>query len=185
MTSRAFNKILAGLPLTASAAVILFSMNAYAQTAPGDARPGDPSPTQTTQPSYPSADPPRGTTPEQRRVQQQENMGAQTRTTLCDQADELERSECLRRDMTNDDDRPAGVTQSMHQRRQQAQQEQDKTDSANVASEADTASDQSRRRTRTASSERSSTEDQSQDASPPQASDDETNNASDTLGPQR
>lgn len=147
--------------------------------------------TQTTQPAYPSTDPPRGMTPAQRQQQQQQQLnavGAQTGTATCAQTDELARSECLRRDMTDDEDRPAGVTRSMQQRRQQAQQQQQESESTNVASEADSGSDQARRRTRTASSDLPSaerTETETQETNPPQPSDAEADNASDTLGSER
>ncbi len=190
MTSRVLS-ILAGVPVTVSATLLL-SVGAYAQTATapggGDAQPSSPaadSPSRpTAQPAYPSSDPPRGTTPQQR--QQQGNVGAaRANTVTCNQEEELARSECLRRDMTDDDDRPAGVTQSMQQRRQQAQQQSEAT---NVASDADPGSDQARGRTRTASSDLPSSdnaENRSQETRESQPSDAEANNASDTLGSER
>lgn len=174
---------------------VLLSIAAGAQTSPGGGatQPGPPSAAQSestpgtptrpsSQPSYPSSDPPRGTTPAQR--QQQVPAGDTASNTRCNQEDELARSECLRRDMTDDDDLPAGVTRSMHERKQQQEE------SLNVATEADTGSDQARgrSRTRTASSDVPGTQGEEQDSGETeeaQAPESDANNASDTLGRER
>lgn len=185
-------------PVAASFALVL-AFAADAQTAPGaDTQPVPPSSAQPssppgaqpsssrTQPMYPSADPTRGTRPRQRE-QQGDPETPNANTTMCNQEDELARSECLRRDNTDDDELPAGVTRSMHQRKQQAQQQ---AESADVASEADTRSDQvrGRSRTRTAASDLPSPngeERQEDDTNAPQQPNSEADNASDTLGRER
>lgn len=192
-------------PLTCAMA-LLISLTANAQTSrPGDSpgaaqhdspdtrtsSPATPPTPDTPQPAYPSSNPPRGTTPQQRQRAQQEGEREPAMKTRCDQKDELARSECLRRDMTDDDDRPAGMTRSMQQRRQE--REAEATESLNVASEADTGSDQvgARSRTRTASSDvpeardqRESTPGEDSDGSSEQPATD-ANNDSDTLGRER
>lgn len=108
-------------------------------------------------------------------------------TEICNQESEFARSECLRRDIT-DDDLPAGMTRGMRQRQQQAEQARD-TESMNVASEADTGSDQAggRSRTRSASRDLPGPEDQADRSSQSQdtdtqAPDSDADNAADTLG---
>lgn len=166
------------------AAAMLCALGAHAQTPPdSEGQPSTQPPL--AQPTYPSADRPRGTTPRQRE-QRRDTAGADT--PICDQEDELARSECLRRDMTDDEGIPAGVTRSMHQRKQQARQ---RVESADVASEADTGSDQARgrSRTRTASSDLPSpenTESQfSEEERKAEPAESEANHASDTLGRER
>ena len=136
------------------------------------------------QPTYPSSAPPRGTTPQQRQ-QQQGNLDSDTEP-VCNQEDELARSECLRRDMTDDDDLPAGVTRSMQQRRQQAQS----ANPSDAASSADPRSDDvgARSRTRTATA---STPAPLEDADAQRDAEDErqpasdADNQADTLGGER
>lgn len=139
------------------------------------------------QPAYPSATSPRGTTPQQRRQQQQQgNLGSQSET-VCNQENELARSECLRRDMTDDDDLPAGVTRSMHQRRQQARS----ANPADAANSADPRSDDIgvRSRTRTATTSTPAPRVQSSTdrdrTSTEQAPPSDANNQADTLGGER
>lgn len=185
------------MPVAASVALAL-AFAADAQVAPGggdtspaasSARPSSPPEARpsssTAQPRYPSSDRPRA----QSQQEQRGDAGtASANTPMCNQEDELARSECLRRDNTDDDELPAGVTRSMYQRKQQAQQQ---AESTNVASEADTGSDQARgrSRTRTASSDlpgpQSGEERQEDQTSEAQRPDSEADNASDTLGRER
>lgn len=137
-----------------------------------------------TQPSYPSTSPPRGTTPQQRRqLQQQGALGTDSNAVTCNQEDELARNECLRRDMT-DDDLPAGVTPSMQQRRQERQSAQSET---TPPSEADPRSDEAgvRSRTRTASSSTSERTETERQPEPASETNSDTEDAVDTLGPER
>ncbi len=164
---------------------------------PSAQRPTPSSQSDIAQPTYPSSDPPRGTTPQQRERLQQQGAAGSTESNIgmCNQEDELARNECLRRDMTDDDDLPAGVTRSMHQRRQaeQAEKRAEQDESMNVASEADTGSDQAgaRSRTRTASSSLPDPQDQAEQDRGNDARDaaeqpsTEANNDSDTLGSER
>ena len=190
-TSEAGGRVMAVLsfemrraPCAIAVAAALFALGAGAQTPPDSERqPGTQPPA--AQPPYPSAERPRGTTPAQR---EQRSDAAGADTPICNQEDELARSECLRRDMTDDEGIPAGVTRSMHQRKQQARQ---RADSTNVASEAETGSDQARGRSRTRTASRDlpgpeNTEAQpsseERETEPPET---EANNASDTLGRER
>lgn len=157
-------------------------------SSPPGAQPG--TPPGTSQPAYPSTDPPRGLTPQQRQQQQaQGSAGAMQNTVQCSQESEAARAECLRRDMTDDEDRPAGVTRSM-QNRERMQQRQD----ASVSSEANPATD--RRRTRTATAPPTSQQQQSggqstsgsEDQAAPADESERTTEAdtgTDTLGPDR
>jgi hypothetical protein len=89
------------------------------------------------QPAYPSAAP-------TQRVNRAPSVPEERQP--CDELRGLERDECLRRDVT-DDDRPAGVTTSMQER---ARAEQERQQAAAPATEADDAADAADRGSRPA-----------------------------------
>lgn len=84
-----------------------------------------------TQPAYPSSQPKRAVNPAQRNADDSEPQ------RRCDQLTGLEKSECERRDNT-DDDAPAGVTRSMREKEEKAREEKE---AASTTSAADPRSD--------------------------------------------